>query len=178
MSGASHLNLSPKALRRISNLIRGRQAYLVPGLASEADVEIADFLGIPMLSPEPQIAQLYSSKSGAKRIFQAAGVASPPGEYDIYSLQQLEENLSQLITRNIKVQRWLLKIDQEFHGRGIAVVDVSAHLPCYQWANREADRYGENWKQSWAQEQVLMKVTEQVFLVASFQSLLMCYIVQ
>ena len=162
MPTASHLTLSPKALRRVKNLIRGRPAYLVPSLPNETDIEIADELGIPMLSAEPQVAQLYSSKSGAKRIFQAAGVATPPGEYDIYNQQQLEENLAQLVTRNIKVTRWLLKIDNEFRSRGIAMIDVAANLPCYQWANREAERYGENWKQTWAHEAALMKVSEQV----------------
>ena len=49
-------------------------------------------------------------------------------------LFQLHECLAQLITENLEVTRWLLKLDDEFDGRGIAYLDVAEHLPCYQWA--------------------------------------------
>ena len=47
------------------------------------------FSDLPILSPDPEIANLYSSKSGAKRIFIAAKVEIPPSEFDIYSLPQV-----------------------------------------------------------------------------------------
>ena len=34
-----------------------------------------------------------STKSGSRRIFNAAGVDTPPGDYDIYNIQQLTESL-------------------------------------------------------------------------------------
>lgn len=64
---------------------------------------------------------------------------------------QLHECLAQLITENLEVKRWLFKLDDEFDGRGIAYVDVAAHMPCYQWALKEAQRYGEKWTKKWAQ---------------------------
>ena len=47
------------------------------------------YLDLPILSPDPQIANLYASKSGTKRIFLAAKVDIPPSEFDIYSLPQV-----------------------------------------------------------------------------------------
>lgn len=64
---------------------------------------------------------------------------------------QLYEALTQLIIDNIEVSRWLLKIDDEFEGRGIACLDVAQNLKCYNWVAKEAERYADKWKKKWAQ---------------------------
>jgi hypothetical protein len=50
---------------------------------------LLSYLDLPILSPDPEIASLYASKSGTKRIFLAAKVDIPPSEFDIYSLPQV-----------------------------------------------------------------------------------------
>lgn len=67
------------------------------------------------------------------------------------SVLQMHECLSQLITENLEVTRWLFKLDDEYDGRGIAYIDIGDHLHCYQWALKEALRYGDKWKKKWAQ---------------------------
>jgi hypothetical protein len=165
---SSLLKYSPRALKRIKSLIHGRPAYIISGVPHADDVYISDYLDVPVLSPEPEVARLYSTKSGAKRIFSASGVVLPPGELDIYSLQQMYEILSQLIVDNLSVYRWLFKIDDEFDGRGIAYIDISQHLQCYVWCVKEAQRYGaDKWRKKWAQEAAYLKIMNELPLVLS-----------
>ncbi|XP_064846403.1 IQ motif-containing protein H [Oncorhynchus masou masou] len=156
------LKYSPRTLRRIRNLIQGQQAYMVGGVAHLDDLAVADELGVPLLGPEPAVARLYSTKSGGRRIFTGAGVTVPPGQWDIYSLQQLHETLAQLMTNHMEVRRWLFKMDSEMGGRGTAYCDVS-HLNCSSWAQQEYSHHSpERWRKAWAQEPVLMKYLEEV----------------
>ncbi|XP_064607991.1 IQ domain-containing protein H-like isoform X2 [Liolophura sinensis] len=156
------LKYSPRTLKRVKNLIRGRDAYIVTGAPHKDDLYLSDHLDVPLLSPEPDIAHLYSTKSGSKRIFSSAKADMPPSEYDVYSLQQLEECLAQLVTENLLVHRWLFKLDNEFDGRGIAYCDIAAHLRCYKWALKESRRYGEKWNKKWAQEAAYIKIHAEI----------------
>ncbi|KAG8440791.1 hypothetical protein GDO86_006503 [Hymenochirus boettgeri] len=157
------LKYSPKSLQRIRNLIHGREAYIVGGVSHADDLAVADMLGIPLLGTEPQLAQLYSSKSGSKRVFKGTGLLTPPGAYDICTQQQFIETLAQLITDNLSVTCWLFKVDNEFGGNGTAFCDLAKHLPSYTWATRERQRYGpDTWKQKWAQEKVLLQIMQEL----------------
>ncbi|XP_045063838.1 IQ motif-containing protein H [Coregonus clupeaformis] len=156
------LKYSPRTLRRIRNLIQGQQAFMVGGVTHLDDLAVADELGVPLLGPEPAVAQLYSTKSGGRRIFTGAGVTVPPGQWDIYSLQQLHETLAQLMTDHMEVRRWLFKMDSEMGGRGTAYCDVS-HLSCSTWAQQEYSHHSpERWRKAWAQEPVLIKYLEEI----------------
>ncbi|XP_056621616.1 IQ motif-containing protein H isoform X2 [Triplophysa dalaica] len=161
---ASVLKYSPRALKRIKNLIQGKQAYMIGGVTHIDELAVADELGVPLLGTEPAVVQVYGSKSGGRRIFSSAGVNMPPGKWDIYTLEQLYEGLAQLMTEHMEVQRWLFKIDSEMDGRGTAYCDV-CHLKCHPWAQKQYKQHGpEKWRILMAEvrEPVMMKFLQEV----------------
>ncbi|NXR98105.1 IQCH protein, partial [Oxylabes madagascariensis] len=160
---ATVLKYSPRTLQRLQALLQGRDAYVVGGVPHLDDLAVADQLQVPLLGPEPAVAQLYSTKSGSKRIFASAGVPTPPGEWDIHSREQLLRALSQLILDNLEVQRWLFKVDDERGGDGTAFCDVISHLECYSWIQREwQGRGSEVWSEGQARELALVKISQEL----------------
>lgn len=126
MSTSTLLLYSPKTIKKIRSLIKSKCAYIVPGIASQDDIKLSIALGVPILSGEPQKTQLYSSKSGCRRIFDLADVPIPIGAYDIYHENEFEISLTKLILSHIHIDNWVFKIDDENGGRGIAWLDVGA----------------------------------------------------
>eukprot|EP01012_Entosiphon_sulcatum_P042182 TRINITY_DN56143_c0_g1_i1.p1 TRINITY_DN56143_c0_g1~~TRINITY_DN56143_c0_g1_i1.p1 ORF type:complete len:918 (-),score=137.70 TRINITY_DN56143_c0_g1_i1:24-2777(-) len=115
---------SPRLMQMLSSAIRGKVAYLVPGVMGPEELSLAAKLCLPMLGPEPTVVPLYCTKSGSKRIFEAADVVTPIGAYDMYDDQELFSILAKFIVTYPEYPRWLIKLDTEVAGRGIAYVDV------------------------------------------------------
>lgn len=74
--------------------------------------------GLPLLASEPELTQLYSTKSGAKRIFTDAGVKMPPSAGDIFSEDQLVEKLASLVAGNPVIKTWIFKLQDHVSGKG------------------------------------------------------------
>lgn len=81
-------------------------------------------LGVPILTGEPEYTAIFSTKSGAKRIFQQCDIPIPVSAYDICEKQEFEETLTKLIAKNLDVNEWIFKMDNEYDGRGHASLKV------------------------------------------------------
>ena len=60
----------------------------MPGLPSSDDLKLSISLAVPILCGEPSKANLYSTKSGCKKVFQLADVPTPICAVDIYDEQE------------------------------------------------------------------------------------------
>ncbi len=126
----SHISLtslllySPRSIKRILRFINGRDAYIVPGSLGPEERRLALRLNVPLLAPEPALANVYATKSGSKRLFALADMNTAPGAHDLYEEEEIHSALAKLIAAYIDVPRWIFKIDDEFGGRGHAYFDV------------------------------------------------------
>ena len=76
------------------------------------------YIDLPILGPDHEITQLYSTRSGFKRIFKDANVATPPAQGDIFSIEQLVEKLAHLVVNHPLIRRWLFKLPEHVRAKG------------------------------------------------------------
>jgi len=153
MSLTSVLLYSPRSIKRIVRFINGREAYIVPGSIGAEERRLALRLNIPLLAPEPSVANLYATKSGSKRLFALADMNTPPGAHDLYEEEEIYSALAKLIAAYIDVPRWIFKIDDEFGGRGHAYFDVSNLKQAIMLRNERA-KFSKADKNYWGRPEV------------------------
>ena len=120
---------SPSTIKRLKNLVKHTKAYIVPGPMTKEEVELAVALGLPIYAGDPHKSQLFSTKSGSKRVLSEASIPLPPGAFDIYDEKEFLATLTRLICNNPDIETWIFKIDNELAGRGHAFLDVGALKP-------------------------------------------------
>jgi hypothetical protein len=162
---SSLLLYSPVALHRAKRFLKGKDAYIVPGTVGPEDKLLALLLNVPLMGPPPDASALYSTKSGAKRLFSAADVNIPVGAHDIYDVDELVATLVKLICTNLDVSRWIIRVDDDTDGRGVALLDVDL-LECVGQLRAERLRLGGTdghyWTRPEVQEAARIRLEEEI----------------
>ncbi|CEM20919.1 unnamed protein product [Vitrella brassicaformis CCMP3155] len=117
---------SPKAIRRIRTIAKGRFGYIVPGHVSPLEVQLSSALGLPLFGPPPTKVASLSTKSEMRRVMQTAQIPSGPHATNINQADKFYESLSVLIMEHPEIPMWVFKIDDETSARGTALIDMSA----------------------------------------------------
>jgi hypothetical protein len=86
---------------------------------------IAIFLGVSMMSPEPIVATEFSSNSQSKRLFMETNMNIPIGAHDIYTEEDLLIALTRLISSNLSISRWILRLNVDYNQESTVVFDTS-----------------------------------------------------
>lgn len=113
----------PLLLERLRRLVGDpRYGLLMPFVTSAVEAELALRLGIPVYGPDPGLAHL-GTKSGSRRVFEAAGVPLPRGESDLRDRAEVIDALVSM-QRTSPVRRAAVKLNNGFSGVGNAIVEL------------------------------------------------------
>lgn len=118
------LLFSSESLEKIRNMIKNKNAYIIPGIISQTDYFLSGVLQCPILVDEFELTKVLFSKSGSKRVFELNNIPSPIGAWDIQTKSEFYDTLVDLIKRYLNVNIWIFKMDSEITGRGIGYIQL------------------------------------------------------
>ena len=138
------LLLSPKTIQKIKKKLEKekKEAYIVPGSVSKTEVELSILLGVPILMGDLFQTEAIFTKSGSKLVFEANEVQVPVSAWDIKTEFEFFASLSHLIASFEQYNIWVIKLDNEKNGRGIAYVQLDK-IQQYNELKRKKGRYEE-----------------------------------
>lgn len=167
-------SLSEKILRRPDVVERLRTlvpdgATMVPFNVTPAEAGVATALGVTLHGPPPRLARL-GSKSGAREVAHRAGVPTPEGAENLFSLDAVAEAIAAIRRRRPAAEAVVVKLDHGFSGIGNAIVELDGladPLPASKTTFCAAD---ESWATYAAKVAADGAIVEQLLRVPGLQS--------
>jgi len=83
-------------------------------------------LGIPVFSGKFESVKGLLGKSAAKKLFEECKLPTAPGAENIRSEEELVNQLTILIAKYANVNKWIIKLDGELRGRGVAFFSLES----------------------------------------------------
>ena len=113
----------PEVLEQVS-LVAGDDALILPFNVTAAEREFAEWTGIPLYGPSPDLIEL-GTKSGSRRLAKQSGVPVLDGDEDLRSMATLEEAIASLKDRRPDASSAVIKLNHGFSGQGNAIVELA-----------------------------------------------------
>jgi hypothetical protein len=111
-------------MAKIKKLIKNKPCFMISGYPCNDSIKICDQLNIYLLSGDPQKGKYFSTKSQSRRLFIGSDIPVAPGAVELYDIGEFINTLAVLIANNRQIRTWVVKIDDEFNGRGLATINV------------------------------------------------------
>lgn len=129
-STARLLYYSASTLNQLKIITSDLPSILYPGQPCNELLKICDHLGCFLFSGEPQRMKAFTTKSQTKRLLRNLCIETLPAAMEMYDYGEFLNTFSVLIVKHPTTTAWVLKIDDEIQGRGIACADFggSKHL--------------------------------------------------
>ena len=116
---------SPAAIRKIKAQIRRyTNAMIVTNSIGWVEKKLANLFDIPLLGPDPVVAETITSRSFLKRVFMDASVNIPLGAHDVYTLEDLLIALSRLLASNMDVRKWVFRLNSDCNNESCVLFDT------------------------------------------------------
>lgn len=135
LSDPSPYALSQKLIERdqvlddLRELVRGApSAYVLPFNVTDAEVEVAERLGLPLFAPMPD-QSWHGSKSGSRQIATQSDVPVLDGYENLRSTDDVDAAIARLRQLPDPPERVVIKLNYGFSGQGSAVVDCADFRP-------------------------------------------------
>ena len=119
------LFLSPKTIKQIKDLTKGKNAYIVPGTISQIEENISYLLQLPIFMGNKEQIDLIFNKSGIKSVFELNDIPFPISAWDLCTEEQFYSSLAHLIVSYPMIKIWLFKCNLNSNGKGISYLDIS-----------------------------------------------------
>jgi len=114
---------NPELLDELRDFVRERPALIEPWNVTEAEVEVACRLGIPVNGTPPHLRN-QAFKSAGRRLCKAAGVPVPPGREDVRNVDDIIAAIRELRSERPGLKGVLVKLDDSASGDGNITVDL------------------------------------------------------
>ncbi len=114
---------SPELIDELRHRVHDRPAVIEPWNVTEAEVEVACRLGIPINGTPPHLRN-QAFKSAGRRLCQAAGVPVPLGREDVQSVDDILAAIQELRSERPGLKGVLIKHDDSGSGDGNTTIDL------------------------------------------------------
>jgi hypothetical protein len=114
----------PDLVQRVRDLVGGRPAYIEPWNVTDAEVEVALALDVPIYGNPPELWPL-GFKSAGRRLFAEANVPVPFGQENVCTREHVREAIGRIRESRPRSKGVVIKHDNSGAGDGNVVVDLS-----------------------------------------------------
>ncbi|KAH6594371.1 hypothetical protein BASA50_006619 [Batrachochytrium salamandrivorans] len=118
------LMYNTSAIRKLSEFIKNKLAYIVPGVYAWPELELSLYLNVPVFGSFEGFQKLSHKRSAQRELVLKSGAASAPGANIFTDEMSLYTQIDTLLSDNPNIARWVLKMNTEMEGRGLAYFDV------------------------------------------------------